>query len=146
MTPEEKRDIALATANEIRSTCAAYKDEIRKGNLALEDAIRNCDLPISVFQLLTAAPRWGEVRADAAIRRAGLTGRNVLFGCGSQQARLVITPNERGRLIMALENPDPRRATFTSKLGLNTYQIRCIEKRMKSAGCSEQLIREVVAA
>lgn len=146
MTKEEKRDVALATANATRIACRAYKEEIRKGNISLEDAIRNCDLPITAFQLLTSAPRWGVVRADGAIRRAGLVGRNVKFGCGEKQKHLVITDNERGRLLMSLHNPNAARATATSKLGLNTYQIRCIEKRMKVAGCSEQLIQRVVAA
>lgn len=141
----DQRAQALAIANAQRTACAKYKEEIRKGNVSIEQAIRECDLPITVFQLLTSAPRWGAVRADGAIRRAGLTGRNVKFGCATTgQRSIVITNHERGRLLMALETPISKRASATSKLGLNSYQIRCIEKRMKRVGCSDQLIRQVV--
>ena len=144
--PMNQNMAALETANAQRIACAAYKDRIRKGDVSIEQAIRECDLPITVFQLLMAAPRWGAVRADNAIRRAGLTGRNVKFGAGERKAHIIITDHERGRLLMSIENPDSKRASTASKVGLNAYQIRCIEKRMTAAGCSPELIRQVVVA
>lgn len=134
---------ALEIANAQRTACRIYKDEIRAGRLRLEDAIKNCDLPITVYQLLTAAPRWGGVRADRAIHRAGLSGRNIrMGGAGTHRT---ITEHERGRLLMAID-PHNSRPTISRPLHLNSYQANSIGMRLKRAGCSDQLIQEVLAA
>lgn len=132
--------IALEKANEIRTECAAYRRRIASGEISLVEAIKTCELPISAYRLLKAAPRWGEVRARKAITASGLASRHIKMG-GSRFG--TITQTERARLIKAVLAPS---SYYRRILILTSEQSRMIERRMVNNGCTDEQVKAVLAA
>lgn len=138
---------ALRAGDVVRLECAGFKRSLGRGDISLPDAVQTCQLPITVTQLLTAAPRYGSVRASEAVRLANLPAGDLRFGgtSGGSKGR-VLTDTERNRLHQVVCGVVPAGANRRRLVLLDEFQKRNLRTKMYNAGCTAEQIDEVLAA
>lgn len=146
MSAAEQRRRALRVGNGTRQAMATYKQSLAAGDITLLEAVRVCDLPLTVIDLLTAAPRIGASRALSLIERADLISADLRMAPSRIPTALrQISPTERTRLLEVIR--DPNKNFRQERLApLNNYQRIAVKSRMDRAGCTHQQIAEVLAA
>jgi hypothetical protein len=128
---------ALDLANEMRFEAAAYKRECAAGRIAIEDALRNCELPMTLRQLLTAFDRVGMKRAEKWARKAKVPSLDIRM-CGNPHAgRRAITPDERERLIRAVNGEE---SDVQPVLVIRPEHQPNLLPKLMEAGCSNNQV------
>jgi hypothetical protein len=90
LTPEQ-RAAALAKAAEARQARSALKGDLKSGSRTFEDVVNAApgdDLigRTKVYQILTALPGIGQVKAKALMEQAGIADSRRMSGLGHRQA------------------------------------------------------------
>lgn len=137
---------ALDIGNARRIAAAQYKARVASGEISLVRAINECDLPITVLQLVRSAPRVGTVRALAWVRMAKLPTADLTFDHMKKRGQRVITDTERARLASAVQRPCVMKLGASMNLRFTDHQRRHLAKRMTEAGCTQSQVTEVLAA
>jgi hypothetical protein len=85
---DSERAAALRRATEYRRRRAEFKARIKEGKLSWIIALDSDDEAIKrmrIRELVAALPGFGEIRADAVLERAGISGQRRVQGLGKMQ-------------------------------------------------------------
>lgn len=135
---------ALERANQIRSDMARYKKQLANREISITEAIETCDLPLSVHDLLMAAPSIGKTKAARIVQVANLPSDKLSFA-KSRKAGREITKNERDRLLAVFKSRNIPTYRAEPQM-LDAFQTATLRRKMQKAGCLPDQIEQVLAA